>query len=865
MAADEFRDSSGSRGRIRRSLLWLAIGFAIAVGVGASLPLLARRVDSARIDLATLEARLEGWRLRSEEAAKRAQAFDEQRILSEMGRYPKNGAFYRFDDHLEDGKWDRTGTVSDEGASAARGVPDDLLLGFEFEGDDPVGLRPAGGITQLEQAEGRVRILHRSGDYLVSSRSFSVEISDLDSVAIRVKSKRGSQLQFSWGREDLSQVATLQDAEEMMAGNSRLRVDLIPDGEFHTYRISARSLPVTVDQSEGTLTDMVLEPSNVDGDEVEIEFIQFISRMSKYLDAGIGTGYELLGGELRHSLFLTTDNGLDYEVEIPENEPELVFGMGALFRGPISLRVQLEVAGAETLLIDEVIDGTESWRDHRVDLSAWSGLDARLHFAVASADPNVAFLSNPMLREIPPERFNVILYLEDTLRADHLSAYGHERPTSPARDRLAAEGVLFENAFSQAAWTRPSVPSLMTSLLPTATGVWNFSDFLPSAYLTLAEILRHNGFETVAIIQNPNAGSTAGIHQGFSELYDQQLLEGSTESIVDERFLSWLDENRDHNFFAYVHVMDPHGPYDPPASYEKWMAPYFPAENGDPDNATYDPGGWTENLDTECHMKPSFEGRADRYDQEIRHNDDSFGAMLEKLEALGLREDTLIVMTSDHGEYMGERSMRGHHDPGHVQVTHVPMLISYPTKLPRGARIPELAQSIDLMPTILELAEIDDHALLMHGDSLVDRIEGRRLAYWKSRVCLSEEVGGWKSREVTDASGSIHFGKWHFLDTTSFLRPALRALERLDRFLFGGLLPRYFYMEGFDRELDEQELAPSSAFFADLGSKRRLHGLLGEVQDANIELWRELTGDLDQAIRYDPAVQEQLRDLGYIE
>jgi hypothetical protein len=151
------------------------------------------------------------------------------------------------------------------------------------------------------------------------------------------------------------------------------------------------------------------------------------------------------------------------------------------------------------------------------------------------------------------------------------SFHGFPLPTSPFKDQMMEKhGIVFLNAVSQATKTRPSVPSLMTSLLPTATGVWDFADMLRDEYLTLAEILRSQGFSTASFIQNNNAGPQAGLHQGFSILLDNRSVSVKTEEVFGKRLESWLERNRDRNFFLYVHVMDPHGIYDPPPPFDQW-------------------------------------------------------------------------------------------------------------------------------------------------------------------------------------------------------------------------------------------------------------------------------------------------------
>ena len=134
---------------------------------------------------------------------------------------------------------------------------------------------------------------------------------------------------------------------------------------------------------------------------------------------------------------------------------------------------------------------------------------------------------------------------------------------------MQERGIQFDWAVSQATKTRPSVPPDDVAVSD-GDGRLAFSDMLSERYLTLAEILRAQGFATASFIQNGNAGPYAGLHQGFSESYDEQVMGKATEEIYGERVFSWLERHRDRNFFLYLHAIDPHGPYDPPPPFDAW-------------------------------------------------------------------------------------------------------------------------------------------------------------------------------------------------------------------------------------------------------------------------------------------------------
>jgi arylsulfatase A-like enzyme len=248
--------------------------------------------------------------------------------------------------------------------------------------------------------------------------------------------------------------------------------------------------------------------------------------------------------------------------------------------------------------------------------------------------------SSPRIVSPPARRFNVVVMLEDAQRADYLSVYGHPHPTTPFKERLMAErGILFELALSQATQTRPSVGSFMTSLYPTASGVWSFSDVLSDRHLTLAEIMRHQGYATAAFVQNGNAGPFAGMHQGFDQFLDPFAVGGETATVFGGPPVEdWLREHLDQNFFLYLHVIDPHGPYEAP---EPIRAQHLPRIAPDSPRVPRAP-----ELDPDWIADPSVDSRRRLYEAEIEANDREVERFFALLDELGLAESTLVIMAS---------------------------------------------------------------------------------------------------------------------------------------------------------------------------------------------------------------------------
>ena len=573
------------------------------------------------------------------------------------------------------------------------------------------------------------------------------------------------------------------------------------------------------------------------GARVSIDYIRFLSKRAKYGKLPYGTGYEKIGGEMRRVLYMQPQT-LEFALEVPKDSPRLSVGTGVVVgRDPLRFEVSISDGRNSQTLVDWRHADASTWRDADVDLSKWASKEVKVRLRVAGSDRNIGLWSNPIIRSTPKEPFNVIVVVEDAMRADHLGAYGYSRPTSPVHDSVAADGVLFLNAISQDTKTRPSISSMMTSLLPSATGVWDFKDRLRDEYLTLAEVLRGQGFETASFVQNGNAGPYAGLHQGFSHVFDAGVLGKQPEGILGDTLFDWLQRHRDRNFFAYVHILDPHGPYESRAPFDKWYREV--PSSAQPVERSY--------LDPESVKTPTAQGRRALYDGEIRHVDSLLGGLLEHCEKLGIRDDTLLILTADHGEYMGEGDLWSHGPPGRWPVLHVPLIMSYPARFSDPAQIPEKVQLLDIKPTILELAGIDTVQLLLQGDSLLDLIEGRRSAYWKARICLSTETL-FNSRENRNPYGSVFFRAMH-INNSPFNWPRQ--------------LPAWLKIHTSD--IGTRNL--SSVFFGvapNLWLRYQFYGLLRDLFANTAQAGNKWKGKAEETYETDIEVLRQLRSLGYV-
>ena len=310
----------------------------------------------------------------------------------------------------------------------------------------------------------------------------------------------------------------------------------------------------------------------------------------------------------------------------------------------------------------------------------------------------VGILALVSCKSTQARRPNLLLVTIDTLRADRLGCYGYPKIETPNLDRIARQGVLFENAVAPAPLTAPSHASMMTGLLPTVHKVRNTGGFVLSpSQVTLAEILQEQGWDTAAFVGSSVLKRRFGFNQGFS-VYDDEmptLATGSAQAeperraadVVD-RALKWLGTQSGKPFFLWVHVYDPHVPYDPPA--------------------------------------PFRERYSDQpYDGEIAYTDQELGRLFDAVRAKSRPENTLTAILSDHGESFSEHGEYTHGVFLYDSTLRIPFLLAGGA-IPAGVRVKQQARAIDLLPTLCELMGAKAPPA-MQGASLVAAFTGREV------------------------------------------------------------------------------------------------------------------------------------------
>ncbi len=306
------------------------------------------------------------------------------------------------------------------------------------------------------------------------------------------------------------------------------------------------------------------------------------------------------------------------------------------------------------------------------------------------------------MRPVDIDQMNIVLFTIDTLRADHLECYGYDRVKTPNINRLASEGILFEHNIVQAPLTLPSHSSIFTGTHPLYHGMRDNGGFyLEENHITLAEALKNRAYSTGAFVGAFVLDSRWGLDQGFDYYYDNfDLTKYKTVSLdsvqrrgdeVLSEACKWLEKNSQDKFFAWIHLYDPHTPYNPPE-------PYKTQYSG---------------------------GHFGLYDGEIAYVDLLMGDFRSFMEEKNLMEKTLIIFTGDHGESLGEHKESAHGFFIYDSDIRVPLIIRFPEKKLQGNIIPSQVRSIDIMPTILNmLGEKSPESV--QGKSLLPLILGKQ-------------------------------------------------------------------------------------------------------------------------------------------
>jgi arylsulfatase A-like enzyme len=507
---------------------------------------------------------------------------------------------------------------------------------------------------------------------------------------------------------------------------------------------------------------------------------------------------------------------------------------GALAGRTCRARVESRTEGRDRLLAEKLVAPGNAWEAISVDLEPARAHAAELAFSVACepAAPG-AGLAGAARWRVPVVRrrdgagqTNVVLVTVDTLRADHLGAYGYARPTSPRIDDLARRGLVFRNAETVQSATWPALTSLHTGLHPSAHGViWN--GWRPRGrFVTLAELLRARGYDTSAFVTNMKGAE----HPGFSRLF---LARGADQAEEDraatEAAIAQLERVRDRPFFLWLHLISPHADYAPPAAYDAFAAPGGSSLGGGVTSLVAAREGGARLTEADVARVVGL------YDGEIAYVDAQVGRLLAALRGLGLEEGTLVVHAADHGEDLHEHNRYFFHSPSmYSSSLRVPLVMALPGTLPRGGATDHPASLVDVAPTVLGLLGLPSPSSFQG----VNLLPGGAVPAQPARTAVFSETSG--------RIFSVSTPEWRFVYNPEKLVPEAP----------GGPYP-IGRTELFDRRRDPREQGNVAALRPEV-----VQALVAEVDAWRRRDLREGAGQAVQTI--DPTTAEELRALGYI-
>ena len=384
---------------------------------------------------------------------------------------------------------------------------------------------------------------------------------------------------------------------------------------------------------------------------------------------------------------------------------------------------------------------------------------------------------------------NVLLITLDTLRADHLSSYGYSRPTTPNIDRLARDGVLFENAFAESSWTLPSHATIMTGRFTYEHKAGGSP--LSDRYPTLAQFLSSKGYATAGFVANTfYCGPRTGLNRGFAQyqayfgtvadmisrtFYGELLLDKlplvgyydipgrKRAADVNQEFLRWLEKNRQAPFFVFLNYLDTHDPYIPAAGSQRRFSQH--STPGTRINSLLFPRDFTGGRRL---SKQEVQTEIDGYDDSLAYLDAELGSLFGRLKVMNLLDNTLIILTADHGESFGDHGLYGHGNSLYNNLLHVPLIVRYPGSVPAGVRVSQAVSLQTIAATVVNMLGFVSNSPFS-GESLA--------RYWSedsasisknSDFAIAESLPGIVENPAyplgrRSAMKSVSTSKWHLI------------------------------------------------------------------------------------------------------
>jgi arylsulfatase A-like enzyme len=568
-------------------------------------------------------------------------------------------------------------------------------------------------------------------------------------------------------------------------------VRLVADGSVQTYRI-----PLTLNAPhphavpwQGAIREIGLNVSNDGEDEtegrMEILSVSLVPKGAEYAGAAHGARSVLIGDRIRRTLYTHAPARVSYRVRVPEGG-RLDAGLGVLKDdSPVTFRVTVGSGEREVVLFEERYADPERWAQRSVDLSAFARQSVTLSLDAQAEQPGtVAFWGAPTVSGArTSDKPNVIFYVIDGGAADQMSLYGYNRPTTPNLERLAADGAVFEHAYSNSSWSKPSTTGFMTSLHSSVLGnVGGRFEPLPPEARTMAERFHEAGYQTAVFTSNPWAGSASSLERGVDMFRDRGVDPPSGSSVELHRdFRDWRAASPGEPYWVHFQTTDVHNDHVPLAPFaglfappgavdriERWNTVLDDWRRRNTARITADPGEreerWAETGIDRIHYWNAWRSI---YDETLAHQDYQLGRFVERLKETGEWDHTLLVIAADHSIWAGSDEflvpLQDSPPPAWQEpilrssISRVPLMFIWPGHIAGGQRFSQPVSMIDILPTVLELAGLPAPEALQ-GQSLAPLLLSQ--PEWEPRPVIFEEFE--KDPRTGDLRGRLEMidGRW---------------------------------------------------------------------------------------------------------
>ncbi|MBI1786279.1 MAG: sulfatase [Acidobacteria bacterium] len=660
--------------------------------------------------------------------------------------------------------------------------------------DPLLGWKAGDGVAGLKIQDGKLTG-RSTTDFpiLYVSRPKSVDPKDaFDSIQVKIRLSDGANLRAMGGRAkpDFAQII-----QQGRAFPWPFQSPASKSADAQSFTLQAQQV------SRMNWDTLLLRPTDVTGATFEIESIRAVSQRERRATTRSGVGWQGLSDVYQEALVSRSPEKFTMQFDVPSNA-WLDLNVGTVEDHPVTFKIAAVQGAGERVLFERTITTPHRWEPAPVDLSALAGKTTLRFWLEVPEERLIGFWGSPAIRvrgaapatartpggalgRTPPPQ-GTILIMCDTLRKDHLPMYGYGRGTSPNLARMAAQGAVFLDNVSQATWTKVATPSIMTSLYPRSHQVHDFTHRLSAAADTLAESYRAAGYATVSYSSVLFTGKFTNLQQGFEELHESSSVDdpkyhAKTARTFVDRAEGWIERHRDTPFFMYLHVLDPHDPFEPRPPYDVLWADAAKKEEHESqlgkirkviENPLLRMFGMPSRAEIEkAGVSPGEYVAYDKdwYDGSIRGMDAEVGRLVEKLRRLGLEDKVQIAFIGDHGEEFIEHGRMFHGQTVYGELAGVPLLLYRPGAIPQGIQIKETVRSIDLMPTLLDLSGLAVPKRAQ-GQSLLPLLAAARDAKGKGgSVAEAAQRLGWKPEPaVTEKAKSENAGGPPPLETESY-------------------------------------------------------------------------------------------------